>query len=111
MVNLIAVGGVMVGVAVLIVVVLEVIDVEDHERELAPGARTTSDLEHSEREEDSVAHHRDAWFNGYNQSLVTISWVGFDSNKKLGKGEVDAATFPARPVCGRCFTRRGATRS
>jgi len=39
---------------------------------------------------------RDAWFNGYNQSLVTIAWVGFDSNAKLGRGEVGGtAALPA----------------
>jgi penicillin-binding protein 1A len=39
---------------------------------------------------------RDAWFNGYNQSLVAISWMGFDSNKKLGRGEVGGrAALPA----------------
>ena len=30
---------------------------------------------------------RDAWFNGFNLSLVTIAWVGFDSSKPLGFGE------------------------
>jgi penicillin-binding protein 1A len=30
---------------------------------------------------------RDAWFNGYNQSLVATAWVGFDNNSKLGNGE------------------------
>ena len=29
----------------------------------------------------------DAWFTGYNGHLVTTTWVGFDDNKKLGKGE------------------------
>ncbi len=39
---------------------------------------------------------RDAWFNGYNQALVTIAWVGFDSNAKLGRGEVGGrAALPA----------------
>ena len=39
---------------------------------------------------------RDAWFNGYNQSLVAIAWVGFDSNAKLGHGEVGGrAALPA----------------
>lgn len=39
---------------------------------------------------------RDAWFNGYNQSVVTIAWVGFDSNAKLGRGEVGGrAALPA----------------
>lgn len=31
---------------------------------------------------------RDAWFNGYNQSIVANVWVGFDDNSKLGSGEV-----------------------
>jgi penicillin-binding protein 1A len=31
--------------------------------------------------------HRDAWFNGFNRDLVAISWVGFDQNQSLGKGE------------------------
>lgn len=31
--------------------------------------------------------HRDAWFNGFNSDLVAISWVGFDHNQPLGKGE------------------------
>jgi penicillin-binding protein 1A len=39
---------------------------------------------------------RDAWFNGYNQSLVAIGWVGFDANTKLGRGEVGGrAALPA----------------
>ena len=39
---------------------------------------------------------RDAWFNGYNQSVVTNVWVGFDSNAKLGRGEVGGrAALPA----------------
>ena len=31
---------------------------------------------------------RDAWFNGYNQHIVTVAWVGFDDNRTLGKKEV-----------------------
>jgi penicillin-binding protein 1A len=31
---------------------------------------------------------RDAWFNGYNQHIVTNVWTGFDNNARLGKGEV-----------------------
>ena len=39
---------------------------------------------------------RDAWFNGYNQSIVTNVWVGFDNNDKLGRGEVGGrAALPA----------------
>jgi penicillin-binding protein 1A len=32
----------------------------------------------------------DAWFNGYNPSVVTITWVGFDQPSTLGHGEVGA---------------------
>ena len=39
---------------------------------------------------------RDAWFNGYNQSVVANVWVGFDNNDKLGRGEVGGkAALPA----------------
>ena len=39
---------------------------------------------------------RDAWFNGFNRSHVAIVWVGFDSSKPLGKGEVGGrAALPA----------------
>lgn len=39
---------------------------------------------------------RDAWFNGFHPSLVAIAWVGFDSFKPLGKGEVGGrAALPA----------------
>ncbi len=39
---------------------------------------------------------RDAWFNGFNRSLVAIAWVGFDSSAPLGKGEVGGkAALPA----------------
>ena len=31
---------------------------------------------------------RDAWFNGFNSSIVAIAWVGFDSSAPLGRGEV-----------------------
>lgn len=31
--------------------------------------------------------HRDAWFNGFNSDLVAITWIGFDQNLGLGKGE------------------------
>lgn len=31
--------------------------------------------------------HRDAWFNGFNSDLVAITWIGFDQNLALGKGE------------------------
>jgi penicillin-binding protein 1A len=29
----------------------------------------------------------DAWFSGYNADLVTTTWVGFDNNNNLGRGE------------------------
>lgn len=31
---------------------------------------------------------RDAWFSGFNRSLVTTTWVGFDKLDPLGRGEV-----------------------
>ncbi|PCI23274.1 MAG: peptidase [Piscirickettsiaceae bacterium] len=30
---------------------------------------------------------KDAWFNGYNPSLVAVSWVGFDDSRSLGNRE------------------------
>ncbi|NND64826.1 MAG: penicillin-binding protein 1A [Gammaproteobacteria bacterium] len=30
---------------------------------------------------------RDAWFAGYNNRVVAISWVGFDQERSLGRGE------------------------
>lgn len=30
---------------------------------------------------------RDAWFSGYNQNLVTTTWLGFDQNRLLGRNE------------------------
>jgi len=39
---------------------------------------------------------RDAWFNGFNESVVANVWVGFDDNGKLGRGEVGGkAALPA----------------
>ncbi|MGB5201017.1 MAG: penicillin-binding protein 1A [Sedimenticolaceae bacterium] len=39
---------------------------------------------------------RDAWFNGFNQHLVANTWIGFDDNSKLGRGEVGGrAALPA----------------
>jgi penicillin-binding protein 1A len=29
----------------------------------------------------------DAWFSGFNDRIVTTTWVGFDDNSKLGRGE------------------------
>ncbi len=38
----------------------------------------------------------DAWFNGYNQSIVAIAWVGFDNPRPMGRGEVGGrAALPA----------------
>ncbi len=52
-------------------------------RDLAGKTGTTND-------------QRDAWFNGFNQGIVTNVWVGFDSNDKLGRGEVGGrAALPA----------------
>ncbi len=39
---------------------------------------------------------RDAWFNGFNHSLVAITWVGFDTSAPLGNKEVGGeAALPA----------------
>ncbi|MCB1858797.1 MAG: penicillin-binding protein 1A [Gammaproteobacteria bacterium] len=39
---------------------------------------------------------KDAWFNGFNRSQVAVVWVGFDSAKPLGRGEVGGkAALPA----------------
>jgi len=35
---------------------------------------------------------RDAWFAGYNDSLVTVSWVGFDTPQSLGNQETGGST-------------------
>lgn len=34
----------------------------------------------------------DAWFSGYQATLVSIAWVGFDQPKKLGQGETGSLT-------------------
>jgi penicillin-binding protein 1A len=34
----------------------------------------------------------DAWFNGYQPTLVAISWIGFDQPKKLGPSETGSVT-------------------
>lgn len=39
---------------------------------------------------------RDAWFSGFNHSVVTTVWIGFDKPKDLGKGE--AGSRAALPV-------------
>ncbi|MAG00118.1 MAG: peptidase [Acidiferrobacteraceae bacterium] len=39
---------------------------------------------------------RDAWFSGFNSSVVTTVWIGFDQPKDLGKGE--AGSRAALPV-------------
>lgn len=43
-------------------------------RDLAGKTGTTND-------------HRDAWFSGFNPTLVTSVWVGFDDYSSLGRGE------------------------
>jgi penicillin-binding protein 1A len=30
---------------------------------------------------------RDSWFCGYQADFVTVAWLGFDNNEKLGRGE------------------------
>jgi penicillin-binding protein 1A len=43
-------------------------------RDLAGKTGTTND-------------QHDAWFNGYNEKIVGIAWVGFDRHQPLGRGE------------------------
>jgi penicillin-binding protein 1A len=38
----------------------------------------------------STNDHRDAWFSGFNGTLVTTVWMGFDDFGSLGKGEFGA---------------------
>ena len=39
---------------------------------------------------------RDAWFNGFNQHMVAVTWLGFDDVEPLGRGEVGGrAALPA----------------
>jgi penicillin-binding protein 1A len=35
---------------------------------------------------------RDTWFAGYNGNLVAATWVGFDQERPLGRGEAGGAT-------------------
>jgi penicillin-binding protein 1A len=40
--------------------------------------------------------HVDAWFCGYQRTVVGCSWIGFDQPKNLGKGETGgSAALPA----------------
>lgn len=38
----------------------------------------------------TTSDHIDAWFAGYQASLVTVSWIGFDTPATLGMGETGA---------------------
>ncbi|MEM7083434.1 MAG: penicillin-binding protein 1A [Pseudomonadota bacterium] len=35
---------------------------------------------------------RDAWFTGFNASLAAVSWLGFDQERPLGRGEAGASS-------------------
>ena len=34
--------------------------------------------------------YTDAWFDGFNEQVVAVAWIGFDQPRPLGKGEVGA---------------------
>ena len=36
----------------------------------------------------TTSNWKDAWFAGFNKYLVTVVWIGYDSNKSLGRGRV-----------------------
>jgi penicillin-binding protein 1A len=38
----------------------------------------------------TTSDYTDAWFDGFNQQLVAVTWIGFDQPRSLGKGEVGA---------------------
>lgn len=39
---------------------------------------------------------RDAWFSGFNSSLAAVSWIGFDQERPLGRGEAGgSAALPS----------------
>ena len=40
--------------------------------------------------------HRDAWFAGYNDSMVAVSWIGFDTPQSLGSQETGG--YAALPI-------------
>ena len=42
---------------------------------------------HSAGKTGTSSNWKDAWFIGFNKYLVTAIWIGYDSNKSLGKGQ------------------------
>lgn len=40
----------------------------------------------------TTSNWKDAWFGGFNPYLVAVVWVGYDSNKSLGRGRVGGNT-------------------
>ncbi len=58
------------------------------------GARAYRELKRDDLsgKTGTTNEQRDAWFAGFNPSVVAVTWVGFDSFAPMGKGEVGGRT-------------------
>ena len=58
------------------------------------GARAYRELKRDDLsgKTGTTNEQRDAWFAGFNPSIVAVTWVGFDDFKPMGQGEVGSRT-------------------
>ncbi len=58
------------------------------------GARAYRELKRDDLsgKTGTTNEQRDAWFAGFNPSVVAVTWVGFDDFKPMGQGEVGGRT-------------------
>ena len=58
------------------------------------GARAYRELKRDDLsgKTGTTNEQRDAWFAGFNPSVVAVAWVGFDDFKPMGQGEVGGRT-------------------
>ena len=58
------------------------------------GARAYRELKRTDLsgKTGTTNEQRDAWFAGFNPSVVTVTWVGFDDFQPMGQGEVGGRT-------------------